>query len=201
LRTVAKGFTNLSLARGGLLESPRQMNRIAPWLLLSLVACHDAGGRPEASHLPPPDPGVHPTLRLLATGTQRYACVASDGGAAWGPAAPEAQLSVVGSDGTPVGRHFAGPTWEFTADHSRFVGDKARATVLASPAADLAWLRIPRMSGSDGGVLGAARLVERIDTRGGLISLHDPGCTPAAAAARLVATVPYSATYVFFEAN
>jgi hypothetical protein len=149
-------------------------------------------------------------MELFARGTQNYACRAVAGGDAgafaWSAAVPDAELFAggpdCGPDGGLVGRHFAGPTWEWTADQSSFVGDKASAVAVPAPdRASVPWLLLHRKSGSGAGRLGAIKLVERLDTVGGLVTQQDAGCTAAAADAGLVVKVPYRATYVFFETN
>src|SRR5581483_4692777 len=116
---------------------------------------------PQATAKLFPGPGAEPYLKVRAQGTQSYACLQSDGGPAWGPAVPEAMLYDL-QDGGLVGRHLigsAGPTWEWTADHSFFVGSKSIVDGFASApspddaGADLPWLLLPRKTGSDAGVL------------------------------------------------
>jgi hypothetical protein len=152
-------------------------------------------------------PRFHPLLAVMARGTQNYSCRFADGGtsaAAWSAPVPDATLYPCGSDGGPVGTHFAGPSWQWAADRSSFVGDKRRAIAVPAPenpSTSIPWLLVPRQGGKDAGVLGEAELVERLDTTGGVVTLQDAGCTPAAADAGLVVKVPYSARYLFFQSN
>jgi hypothetical protein len=153
--------------------------------------------------------GVHPAMRLFARGNQGYRCLLMDGGAAWSGAVPEAQLLLPGPDCGPdgglVGDHSAGPTWSWTADRSSFVGDKATAISVPSPnRAGVPWLLLHRKPGNDAnaaGVLGAMKLVARLDTLGGVATQQDAGCNLAAADAGLHVEVPYRATYVFYGAD
>jgi Protein of unknown function (DUF3455) len=197
------------------------------WLVfaLQLSACKTpdaARGVASVTRGGPPDPGcivlptglppaldVGPTLvpaiQVWARGTQRYTCVsaANGTGAAWSAAVPDAVLYQCGADGGEVGTHFAGPTWKWTADSSTFVGSKAAGFVsVPSPedaGFDIPWLRLPRGGGSDGGVLGPIRFVQRVETRGGLVTHQAAACDSRAADAGLVVSVPYSATYIFYR--
>lgn len=147
-------------------------------------------------------PGVHVGIQVYGTGTQNYTCGLIDAGVAgWGAAVPDAKLFQCGPDGGQVGTHFAGPTWEWTADSSTFVGNKPTDVSVISPAdagVDIAWLLLPKKSGTDAGVMGAVAYAERIETAGGQVALSDAGCDLAAADAGLVVQIPYSATYLFY---
>jgi Protein of unknown function (DUF3455) len=148
-----------------------------------------------------PGAGMIPYLQVIGRGTQTYTCALSDAGAAWSAGVPDAILE--GPDGRPVGTHFEGPTWKWTADESLFVGSRAAAEgFVAAPSPDdagidIPWLLLPRKAGTDAGVMGSARFVQRVNTRGGAVSNQPLGCDLAAAGRRVA--VPYSATYIFYE--
>jgi hypothetical protein len=147
-------------------------------------------------------PDVHVGIQVYGSGTQNYTCGLVDAGlAGWGAAVPEANLYQCGPDGGQVGTHFAGPTWEWTADSSTFVGNKPTDVSVASPddaGSDIPWLLLPKKSGTDAGVMGAVAYASRIETVGGQVALSDAGCDLAAADAGLVVKIPYNATYIFY---
>ncbi len=170
-----------------------------------LVACHpaassagvDAGVAPSATKPSAPVdavstlyvPGAEPFLQVLARGTQNYTCLLGDGGPAWGPAVPDAIL--YDADGGAVGKHFAGPTWVWTADQSSFVGSKVAAEGFASipspddAGVDVPWLRLPRKNGTkaagEAGMLGSATFVQRVNTQGGVVTNQALGCDACSA--------------------
>ncbi len=175
----------------------------------SIDAPRDAGARAalakpseSAASSLYPGPGAVAYLQVLARGTQNYTCVLTDGGAAWGPAAPEAILYL---DGGAVGRHFGGPTWEWTADRSTFVGSKLAADGFVSlPSPDDAgvnvpWLVLGKKAGTDAGMLGPAIFVQRLKTEGGVATNQPSLCDGAAADGGRTVKVPYRATYVFYR--
>ena len=186
---------------------------------IALVACRPSGGQglvdagavqvsPSPPASAPPTlyagPGAVPYLQLLARGTQNYTCLFADGGgAAWGPAVPEATL--YDPDGGTVGRHFGGPTWEWTADQSSFVGSKVVADGFASipspddAGVDVPWLLLPRKVGTDAGMLGPAIFVQRLKTEGGVVTNQPSSCDAVAADGGRTVKVPYRATYVFYR--
>jgi hypothetical protein len=136
-----------------------------------------------------------------ATGTQNYTCNATtlgDGGTtyAWGPAStPEAKLF----QGTcQVGTHFAGPTWEFTADGSTVVGAKVAAE---SHSGTIPWLLLKAVAhgGPDGstGVFSNVTFVQRLDTTGGAATAITDTCDGGHVGD--VSKVQYTAEYFFFE--
>lgn len=150
-------------------------------------------------------PDVHVGIQVYGSGTQNYTCGLVDAGVAgWGAAVPDAMLFQCGPDGGQVGTHFAGPTWEWTADSSTFVGNKPTDVSVPSPddaGVDIPWLLLPKKSGTDAGVMGAVAYAERIETAGGQVALSDAGCDLAAADAGLVVKIPYNATYIFYYQN
>ena len=144
---------------------------------------------PDALKVAPPQ-----TLSLTAraVGVQIYDCVASKVDPAryeWSFRAPEAQL--YDAAGTPIGHHFAGPTWE-SNDGSSVVGE-ARARNDAPVPDAIPWLLLLATASSGAGVLGRTTSIQRMETEGGTAP-HD-GCGPAQAGTQV--RVPYRATYYF----
>jgi Protein of unknown function (DUF3455) len=123
-----------------------------------------------------------------AEGAQIYECKSgSDGKLAWAFREPIATLIL---DGRTVGRHYAGPNWEYM-DGSAVVG-KVAANAPGATADDVAWLKLDVTGRRGSGVLANIDIVQRINTRGG--ALHGP-CDQAGT----LRSVAYSADYVFLH--
>jgi hypothetical protein len=127
-------------------------------------------------------------LTLHAEGAQVYECKAgTDGKLAWAFREPIATLL---ADGKTVGRHYAGPNWEY-GDGSAVVG-KAIGNAPGASANDIPWLKLEVASRRGSGVLTPVTTVQRINTNGGKL---DGACDKAG----LYRSVPYSADYVFLR--
>jgi hypothetical protein len=153
-------------------------------LAASLVDATAQKALPEAIAAP----GETAILTLHAEGAQIYECKTSaDGALAWVFREPIATLF---SDGKTVGRHYAGPTWEYS-DGSAVVGQVA-GTSPGQVAMDIPWLKLGVTSRRGSGVLGPATTVQRINTMGGKLNgaCYKPGTYES---------VPYSADYVFLR--
>jgi hypothetical protein len=127
-----------------------------------------------------------PLVTLHAEGAQIYECkTGSDGKLTWTFREPIASLML---DGRTVGRHYAGPTWEYVDGSSvqaKVVGNAPGAT-----ANDIPWLKLEVVERRGTGALAGADIIQRINTAGGV--LH--GSCERAGSLRSVA---YSADYVF----
>jgi Protein of unknown function (DUF3455) len=141
---------------------------------------------------PPADQTVF--IEALASGVQIYECAPKADQPStfeWTFRAPEAAL--VDRAGRPVGKHYAGPTWE-SIDGSTVVGEiKAR-----DPGPDksaIPWLLLTAKSTSGSGVFTQTRSIQRVRTAGGIAPTQ--ACTSANA--KQVARVPYTATYYFYR--
>lgn len=131
-------------------------------------------------------------LKLQGKGSQIYACQNSADGAppAWKLKAPDAKLFSEG--GEVVGRHFAGPTWEYS-DGSQVIGQM----VASQPAPErdsIPWLLIKAVSHSDKGAFSRVQNIQRLATKGGVAP--DTGCTASHLKEEM--SVPYEATYYFY---
>ena len=127
-------------------------------------------------------------LTLHAEGAQIYKWKPDASGTpSWVLREPTATLI---SDGKTVGRHCAGPNWEYH-DGSAVVG-KAIANAPATTDNDIPWLKIEVVSKRGNGVLSSVTTVQRINTVGGKPdgSHGKPGT---------FLSVPYSADYVFLK--
>ena len=133
-------------------------------------------------------PGETVALSVHAEGAQVYECKAgTDGKLSWLFREPIATLM---ADGKTVGRHYAGPNWEYS-DGSAVVG-KAAGNAPGATANDIPWLKLEVTSKRGSGVLTPATTVQRINTQGGKL---DGACDNAGA----TRSAPYSADYVFLR--
>jgi hypothetical protein len=148
-----------------------------------------AGARAET---PLPDaiaaPGEAVVLTAHAEGAQIYECKpGADGKLAFAFREPIATLLV---DGKTVGRHYAGPNWEYS-DGSAVTGKVTGNAPGAAPN-DIPWLKLGVISQRGSGTLTGVTTVQRINTSGG--KLEGP-CDKAGS----YRSVPYSADYVFLR--
>ena len=93
-------------------------------------------------------------------------------------------------DGKTVGRHYAGPNWEYS-DGSAVVGQVV-GTAPGTVANDIPWLKLAVASRRGSGALSPATTVQRINTMGGKLN-------GACYKAGTYESVPYSADYVFLR--
>jgi hypothetical protein len=165
------------------------------WLVVGWALAGCAGSAtpvPDALRFPPGESAV---LRLKATGAQIYDCKANAQDAAkleWVLSGPEARL--YDAAGAPIGKHYAGPTWE-AVDGSKVVGE-VRARADAPDPNAIPWLLLSARSTGSSGVLSRVKSIQRIETVGGK---PPPSCTAADAGRPL--RVSYSAVYVFSDAR
>jgi hypothetical protein len=159
---------------------------------LALLLLSGSLGHASAAETPLPAaiaaPGETVVLAAHAEGAQIYECKAgTDGKPAWAFREPIATLLV---DGKTVGRHYAGPNWEYS-DGSAVLGKTAGSVPGATPN-DIPWLKLDVISRRGSGVLSGVTTVQRINTRGGKL---EGTCDRAGA----FSSVPYSADYVFLR--
>jgi hypothetical protein len=131
-------------------------------------------------------PGATPVATFEAAGGQIYACAKNaKGSLEWTFREPIASLF---HDGKTVGRHFAGPTWEFS-DSSR-VTAKLAAKTPPKTAKEIPWLKLTIVEPAKSGPAASATTVLRIDTRGGAF---EGACSHEGE----LHVEPYAAKYVF----
>jgi hypothetical protein len=123
-------------------------------------------------------------LRAFGSGDQVYGCV----NGSWDLKAPDAKL--LNQDGSIIGRHFAGPTWQLK--DGSWVKGKAVAKQVAPDANAVPWLLLESVGGT--GRLGTVRFIQRTGTHGG--NAPDGSCSQSA-----MLRVPYTATYSFYGAG
>jgi Protein of unknown function (DUF3455) len=132
-------------------------------------------------------------VTLHAEGAQLYECKPDPGdkpeaGAlTWQFREPIATLI---RDGKSVGRHYAGPNWDYF-DGSAVKG-KVAASAPGATSNDIPWLKIEIVDHRNGGILSNVTAIRRINTRGGLAQ---GSCERAGD----FLSIPYSADYVFLR--
>jgi hypothetical protein len=134
-------------------------------------------------------------VTLHAEGAQIYQCKPDSDGKppsqksalTWQFREPIATLLL---DGKSVGRHYAGPNWDYI-DGSGAKGKVAASAPGARPD-DISWLKLDVVDRRGDGVLSSATTVQRINTRGG--AARGP-CENEGD----YRSVPYSADYVFLR--
>ena len=162
------------------------MRHLLIGLSLSMIAL------PAIAHAEVPAAIAAPGETVVATwhaeGAQVYECKAgSDGKLAWAFREPIATLVL---DGKTVGRHYAGPNWEYI-DGSAVVG-KAVGNAPGKSASDIPWLKLEVTAHRGSGALSGVTTVQRINTAGGV---HAGACDKAGT----FHSAPYAADYVFLR--
>jgi hypothetical protein len=135
-----------------------------------------------------------PALEARAVGVQIYECKATQGDPSrydWSLKAPEATLFDKGDK--PIGKHYAGPTWE-SNDGSKVVG-QVKARDEGPDQSAIPWLLLDAKSVSGEGVFARTTAIQRLDTVGGKAPVQ--GCTEDRAGAET--RVDYRARYVFYR--
>jgi hypothetical protein len=191
--------------------SPKNTSAIVASLIAcALAACggtlrqeDEPTGNSAASLSHDRPPAVDPAIAVPAgnelafalegVGVQIYACNATASGYAWVFTAPEANL--LNEHGKVVGKHFAGPTWEWLKDQSTVVGAKVAAVTVDTSA--IPWLLLRAASNSGDGKMSRITFIQRLSTSGG--NAPSSGCDASTVGA--VARVGYTAKYYFFEAT
>ena len=170
-------------------KTPRTPSPYAKRLgMIALVIAVASIGRDSIAQTAKGSIDVPPRSRLLlqavGSGDQVYGCVNGN----WALTAPDAKL--LNQEGSVIGRHFAGPTWQL--NDGSWVKAKAIAKQAAPDATAVPWLLLESVGGT--GRLETVRFIQRTGTRGG--NAPDGGCSQGA-----VSRVSYTATYSFYEAG
>jgi hypothetical protein len=137
-----------------------------------------------------PPSGQRVAFVFVAEGVQNYECRARDGGFGWTFTGPEARL--YNGDDKLVGKHYAGPTWEYLE------GGKVKGVAVAHVGShnpnsvDQLLLRVDPQSGT--GVFAQVSYIQRLRTNGGAPPAD--ACTADGVGHK--SAVEYSAEYVFF---
>jgi hypothetical protein len=181
----------------GLKMHSRTISMAASTLLTTMVAAH-AGAETGTDEIPEalrPPAGQVLALAARATGVQIYECKAAKENPvqfSWTLKAPEADLKDL--SGKPVGKHYAGPTWE-AGDGSKVMGELV-AKRDAPVATAIPWLLLRAKSTSGSGIFSAIASIQRLQTVGGTPPAD--GCDSSQAGKE--SRVPYSAVYRFYKA-
>ena len=133
-------------------------------------------------------PGEKEVITLHAQGAQLYECAATkDGKFAWSFREPIATLLLKGKT---VGRHYAGPNWEYM-DGSAVVG-KVTGRAPGKTPKDIPWLKLAATSHRGKGMFSDVTTIQRINTSGGQL---EGACSTVGT----FNSVPYSTDYVFLK--
>lgn len=135
-----------------------------------------------------PKPGGAPIAVIHAEGAQVYQCMSDgQGGFSWHFREPIATLL---QEDRTVGRHYAGPRWEF--EDGTAISAQVVAQFMATPG-DIPHLMLTVTAAKGVGPLAFARTVVRLNTKGGVATgeCSTPGTQ---------LSVPYAADYAFFDA-
>src|SRR3981189_916462 len=131
------------------------------FLLLSGATVSAKAAEPVPAALAAPGEAV--VLSVHAEGAQVYECKAGADGKPMGAfREPIATLLV---DGKTIGRHYAGPNWEYS-DGSAVAG-KVSASAPGASANDIPWQRLDVVPHLVSGTLAGRPTVQRINTKGG----------------------------------
>ncbi|RKD68008.1 uncharacterized protein DUF3455 [Rhizobium sp. WW_1] len=183
----------ITAAQARLIRRAAMKNRLMPlalYLVIGSIALLTLAAAVKAAEAPVPDAiaakGAKIVRQVHAEGLQIYECKADTAGKiTWQFREPLATLM---SEGKTVGRHFAGPSWEFT-DRSEIMG-KVAAQAPGASAKDIPLLRLDVVKHEGKGDLSKVDTIQRLNTRGGAFS----GVCDKAGDLHLE---PYSADYVF----
>lgn len=133
-------------------------------------------------------PGEVPVATLHAAGAQIYECrPTADGKLAWTFREPVATLML---EGTTIGRHYRGPTFEHIDGSAVVI--KPLASAPSPDGSSIPWLKAEVVDKRGAGALSAATTVQRINTEGG--ALQGP-CEQVGA----LQGSAYTADYVFLR--
>jgi hypothetical protein len=158
-------------------------------ILSSALVGASGAGQEVPAQLKAPE-GQALAAEAHAKGSQVYTCKNDGKGFNWTLKGPDAEL--FDKAGKNVGRHFAGPTWEWS-DKSQVTGKMMTST--PSPDADsIAWLLLMATGHSGEGILANVTNIQRLNTKGG----KAPAIGCDAAHEGQEARVAYTADYFFY---
>jgi hypothetical protein len=171
------------------------MNFYSKILLNTAVSATVLWTTQVAAQMPPVISGREETelVTFHAEGAQLYECKPDSGDRSeagaltWQFREPIATLIL---DGKSVGRHYAGPNWDYF-DGSAVKG-RVAASVPGATSNDIPWLKIEIVDHRNSGMLANVTAIRRINTRGGLAQ---GSCDRAGD----FLSIPYSADYVFLR--
>jgi hypothetical protein len=165
---------------------------------LGVIACATlfimtVSGQPKAATPNTLDPPMDEKLILQAhaTGDQIYVCKAdANNEFVWTLQAPEATL--FDSEGKPAGKHFAGPTWQWSD------GSAVKAKLAASspsPESDsIPWLLLTAIDHRGSGAMRGVTSIQRLHTIGGKVPASGCDAEHNGSTTR----IRYAADYYFY---
>jgi len=158
-------------------------------LFATATALFSLSAPASAQKLPPEiaAPGEKAVITLHAQGAQIYECTGKDGKFVWTFREPIASLFL---DGKTVGRHYAGPNWEYM-DGSAVVA-KASGSAPGATAKDIPWLKLAVTAHRGKGMFSDVTTIQRINTSGGRL---EGACNTVGT----FFSAPYSTDYVFLK--
>jgi hypothetical protein len=162
------------------------------WLLASCLVAAEIPPPEVPENLRAPDTEVV-LLKALGKGRQIYACKAKADNQTqfeWVLARPQADL--LNEQGTKIGKHYEGPTWEAT-DGSKVIGQVQQRANAPQPDA-VPWLLLKAKTNLGTGTFGRVTYIQRVNTAGGVAPAG--GCDQQHAGAE--ASVDYQADYYFY---
>ena len=137
------------------------------------------------------------TSQMSAKGVQIYVCQPKTGDRTqfeWTLKAPEADL--FNASGALVGKHYGGPTWEYTKDKSKVVGEVKER--LDSPdRTTIPWVLLSAKSHEGNGLFSKVTYIQRVNTKGG----KSPATGCDSSKPNTTIRVDYTADYYFFAAQ
>ncbi|WP_244509881.1 DUF3455 domain-containing protein [Rhizobium sp. AC27/96] len=185
--------STIAAATTTIIRPTAMKNRLMPaalYIIMGVIALLTLASAIGATAAPLPKEIRADEAKLIwqvhAVGLQIYECKADAAGKlTWQFREPLATLI---SEGKTVGRHFAGPGWEFN-DGSRIKG-KVVAQAPGASEKDIPVLRLDVIQHDGSGDLSKVDTVQRLDTKGGIYS---GACDKTGD----LHSEPYSADYVF----
>jgi len=134
-------------------------------------------------------------LNAFGDGVQIYNSAPDGaGGFQWNFIAPQANLYTDAAETTLLGTHFAGPTWQYSADSSSVVGLRIASGPSPNPNS-IPELELIAQSHGGTGLFNSVSYILRLNTVGGIA----PAVAPTAL--NQTANVHYTATYSFAKAT
>jgi|SoiMethySBSTD1v2_1073268.scaffolds.fasta_scaffold37761_4 uncharacterized protein DUF3455 len=165
-------------------------------VVLLFTACAASAAHMAAPDVPPAvavPAGHKPSMTLTGVGQLTYECRAkadASGAHEWVFVGPDATLK--DAAGKPVGKYYAGPTWEHN-DGGRITGKQLAVAPGATGAIPLQLVQTA--SAMAPGAFDGVTYIQRVNTMGGIAPAA--ACDASTAGRRQV--VNYSADYVFYK--
>lgn len=166
-------------------------------IAIALLALSAASCSNVATEKPKSSVTEYGAFELIGKGVQIYECKPKTDDptkSAWTFKEPKADL--FDSQNRKVGTHYAGPTWESDADHSKVVAARLTGGPAPDPAKDIDWLFLARKTTEGNGMFSQVKSLQRVNTSGG--KAPAAACDPNN---KEPLQVPYTATYYFYIAK